>query len=47
MSIAQILLAVFLVLFGAIYGFSLDFHYHELIVGVLAIAAGILIFAKK
>jgi hypothetical protein len=47
MSISSILLAVFLVVFGAVYAFGLNFRYENLVVGVIAIAAGILIVARK
>jgi phage shock protein PspC (stress-responsive transcriptional regulator) len=47
MTLAKIALAAFLVVFGVCYGFSLSFQYQPLIVGVLAIASGILIVDNK
>ncbi len=47
MSISSILLAVFLILFGVITGFGLRFDYSALVLALVAIAAGIFIFARK
>lgn len=47
MSISNILLAVFLILFGVIFGFSVSFDYAKPITGALAIAAGVFLFARK
>lgn len=47
MSFSQILLAVFLILFGVITGFKISFDYQHLVLGVLAISAGVLIFCRK
>lgn len=47
MSISQILLALFLIIFGIVFGFGLSFDYARPIIGLIAIAAGVFIFAKK
>ena len=47
MSLSTILLALFLVVFGFFTGFGLGFDYSHLVLGVLALAAGVLLFCRK
>ncbi len=47
MSISQILLALFLIVFGIVHGFGLAFDYARFVIGILAVAAGVAIFARK
>lgn len=47
MSLSSIALASFLVLFGAITAFGVAFVHSNVVVGVLAVVAGVLLFARK
>jgi hypothetical protein len=47
MSLSSILLALFLLVFGVVTGFGLRFDYSHLVIGLLAIAAGVLIFCRR
>lgn len=47
MSLSSILLAVFLICFGLLGVTNIRIDHSQVVLGALAIAAGVLIFAKK
>lgn len=47
MSLSQILVALFLLCYGLLAVTNFRFDHSQIVIGALAIAAGILIFAKK
>lgn len=47
MSLSSILLALFLLCYGLLTVTNFRFEYSHVVLGLLAIAAGVLMFAKK
>jgi hypothetical protein len=47
MSLSSILLGIFLLLFGLLTVTNFRFDYSQVVLGILAIGAGILIFCRK